>query len=116
MNTSTESLFSGLPGEEFAHAGLEDRAAGRESVAALLMEIAAPRLRTIGCGGPVGRELDAELRLYRLLVRMHGDDAYGQYNALLRRLVSFERALDHRLRQRTVATALMPTSLPANRP
>ena len=34
------------------------------------------------------------IRLFRLLSRTHGDDAFGRYNALLRRLVSFTRALD----------------------
>jgi len=38
------------------------------------------------------------LQLYRLL-RQQGGDAYSRYNALLRELVSFESALDHRCRQ-----------------
>jgi hypothetical protein len=41
---------------------------------------------------------ESERTLYRLL-RREGGDAYPRYNALLRRLVSFERALDHRLRR-----------------
>jgi hypothetical protein len=41
---------------------------------------------------------DAELELYRML-RQTGGDAYSRYNALLRQLVSFERALDRRRRQ-----------------
>jgi hypothetical protein len=34
----------------------------------------------------------AEQRLYRLLADRHGDAAHARYNALVRRLVSFERA------------------------
>jgi hypothetical protein len=35
---------------------------------------------------------DPELRLYNLLAERYGDAAHSKYNALLRRLVSFERA------------------------
>ena len=41
--------------------------------------------------------VEPELQLYRLL-RLEGGDAYSRYNALLRELVSFESALDHRNR------------------
>jgi hypothetical protein len=36
---------------------------------------------------------DAELALYELLGKTE-EDPYGRYNSLLRRLVSFEHALD----------------------
>jgi hypothetical protein len=42
--------------------------------------------------------LEPERELYRLL-REQGGDAYSRYNALLRELVSFESALDHRCRR-----------------
>lgn len=71
--------------------GLADLAEGIESAASLLVSIGAPRLRMIGV--PVGKAFpDAEMRLYRLLARTYGDGAHSQYNALIRRLVSFERA------------------------
>jgi len=38
----------------------------------------------------------AELQLYELLKR-NGDAAYSRYNALLREMISFENALDHRI-------------------
>ncbi|MFM7182014.1 MAG: hypothetical protein ACKO2G_11200, partial [Verrucomicrobiales bacterium] len=38
----------------------------------------------------------AELDLYQLLAS-EGNQAHSRYNALIRELVSFERALDHRL-------------------
>ncbi len=87
-----------LPGGEVVQSGLADLAAGRESVASYLVKIASRRLRS--CGIPVevaGEEaLEADHRLYDLLVREHGDEAYGRYNSLLRELVSFERALEGR--------------------
>ena len=85
-----------LPGGDLITAGMRDVAAGIESVEALLVEIAASRLRESGLPVPAMRPatLDAEIRLHRLLAKTHGDDAYGRYNSLLRRLVSFTRALD----------------------
>jgi hypothetical protein len=44
--------------------------------------------------------LDAEIRLYRLLGEEHGVDAYSQYNAHLRQLSSFCRALEGRMSRR----------------
>ena len=96
------SAIEELPGGDLIQAGLRDAAAGVESVESLLVEIAAARLRESGLPVPAMRPatLDAEIRLHRLLAKTHGDDAYGRYNALLRRLVSFTRALD--------ATAAIP--------
>jgi hypothetical protein len=39
---------------------------------------------------------DAELELYRTLCASGVRDPYGRYNSLLRELVSFEQALEHR--------------------
>ena len=44
------------------------------------------------------RDIDAELDLYHLLSH-EGNHAHSRYNALIRELISFEHALDHRLRQ-----------------
>ena len=90
------SAMEELPGGDLICAGLRDAVAGIESVESLLVEIAASRLRESGLPVPAMRPatLDAEIRLHRLLAKTHGDDAYGRYNALLRRLVSFTRALD----------------------
>ena len=72
--------------------GLEDLAAGRESAEALLVSIGAPKLRSLGLDVPAGFD-DPETRLYLFLARDDEDSAHGRYNALVRRLVSFERAL-----------------------
>jgi hypothetical protein len=93
MTISVDQL-AGLPGEELVRTGLEDIDSGQVTVEACLVSIASPRLRQRGLLS-VGAALvpDAELVLYQLLGKAEGD-AYSRYNSLLRRLVSFERALD----------------------
>jgi hypothetical protein len=81
----------GLPGAELIETGLGDLARGVESTAALLVAIGAPRLRQLGIPVPPG-PADPEHRLYMLLAREDSDSAHSRYNALIRRLVSFERA------------------------
>jgi hypothetical protein len=81
----------GLPGEDLVAAGLTDLAAGRETVEAALVSIGAPRLMALGYH--VARPIpDPERALYEMLAREDPDSAHGKYNALVRRLVSFERA------------------------
>ncbi len=90
-----------LPGSELIREGLGDAHAGVETVNALLVEIAAPRLREFGIRVPEfpSQSLDAEIRLYRRLGAEFAVDAYGQYNSLLRRLTSFNRAMERALRR-----------------
>jgi len=86
-----------LPGGDLVAKGLEDLAGGRESEEALLVSIAAARLRSAGI--PVARSLpDPEHRLYERLAQVDSDSAHSRYNGLLRRLTSFESALDQALR------------------
>jgi hypothetical protein len=80
-----------LPGEELVRQGILDLERGVESQEALLVSIGAPRLRRLGFRVPAPLP-SAEHRLYELLRREHGDAAHSRYNALVRRLVSFERA------------------------
>lgn len=80
-----------LPGAELIEQGLHDLADHVESIASLIVSIGAPRLRALGHDVPTPIA-DAELRLYALLARTHGDGAHSQFNALVRRLVSYERA------------------------
>ena len=91
-------LLTGLPGEELVREGLADLQAGRWTIPACLVVIGLPRMRRAGLvrQEPAALPADAELQLYRML-RQAGGDAYSRYNALLRRLVSFEQALDRRL-------------------
>jgi len=73
--------------------GLADLAAGTESEEALLVSIGAPRLRRSGLDVAEPYP-DAERRLYELLARSNPNAAHSRYNALVRRLVAFERALE----------------------
>lgn len=81
-----------LPGGDLIEAGLNDLSHGLLSVPALLVLIGAPRLRGVGVPVPPAAISDPEHRLYRLLAERAGDAAHARYNALVRRLVSFERA------------------------
>jgi hypothetical protein len=85
-------MDAALPGEELVRQGLTDMASGRHTEAALLVSIGAPRLRRLGLHIPVALS-DPEHRLYARLIEGGPDAAHSRYNALLRRLVSFERAL-----------------------
>lgn len=84
-----------LPAADMIREGLADLAARRESVASYLVQIGSLKMRRCGIDVPVSDEdaLEADHRLYALLGREHGNDAHRRYNALLRELVSFERAL-----------------------
>jgi hypothetical protein len=85
--------MSDLPGADLIETGLADLERGDETVAALLVAIGAPRLRRLGLPVP-DTIADPEERLYRLLARTDDATAHSRYNALIRRLVSFERAAE----------------------
>lgn len=82
-----------LPGADLVRAGLADLESGVESVEALLVSIGAPRLTALGITvrAPLA---NPEHQLYELLSRDDPDSAHSRYNALVRRLVSFERAAE----------------------
>jgi hypothetical protein len=87
-----------LPGANLIQRGVADLGAGRESLEALVVSVGAPRLRSIGIelSTPIP---SPEHKLYLLLAREKGDAAHSAYNALIRRLVSFERAAARLARQ-----------------
>lgn len=83
-----------LPGADLVAAGLRDLTEGRtRTVEALLVTIGAPRLAALGLVVPPGVS-EPEEELYAVLAREHGNGAHNQFNALIGRLVSFERASD----------------------
>ena len=108
----------GLPGAELVCAGLDfleglavdstasaddigDSSASAASgftVEALLVAVGAPRLRRAGLRVPTapGWPAQPELALYEAVAAQNPADAHSRYNALIRRLVSFERALEQR--------------------
>lgn len=83
--------MTALPGAEIVARGLDDLARHEVTTEALLVSIGAPRLRMLGwaVNQPIA---DAEHVLFERLRAEHGDGAHSRYNALVRRLVSFERA------------------------
>ena len=96
MAVTSNNSDAALPGEELVAQGLEDLSANRVTEAALLLEIAAPRLRLLGIDvkghrGPDGES--PEHRLYALLSER--PDAHSRYNALLARIASYARAAEH---------------------
>ena len=83
-----------LPGADLIREGLRDLAAGTESIASLLVLVGAPRLRRLGFDVPEDTPFLPEDRLYAKLAEEDSDSAHSRYNALIRRLVSFERAAE----------------------
>ena len=86
-------ISDALPGADLVREGLADLARGVESVSALLVLIGAPRLRRLGLDVPDAPDFP-EHRLYAKLAEEDSDAAHSRYNALIRRLVSFERAAE----------------------
>ena len=97
---TTDESIGGLPGESLVRQGLADIAAGRHTVQACVIAIARSRFTRAGLLPATASAThdEPERELYRLL-REQGGDAYSRYNSLLRELVSFESALDVRLRR-----------------
>jgi len=88
---SSVNISDALPGAELIRAGFDDLACGVESIPALLVLIGAPRLRELGFDVPDSPKWPED-RLYDLLAAEDSDSAHSRYNALIRKLVSFERA------------------------
>ena len=84
---------SALPAGDLIAAGLRDLESRIESDEALLVSIGAPRLERLGMivFNPLP---DAEHRLYLRLAETDRPSAHSRYNALIRLLVSFERAAE----------------------
>jgi hypothetical protein len=89
--------LSDLPGGDLVAKGLSDLASGRRSAEALLVAIGAARPRRAGVDVPAAADLiqSPEHGLYDLLEARNEATAHGRYNALIRRLVSFESAAEH---------------------
>lgn len=86
--------LTALPGGDLVQEGLADLDRGIESIPALLVSIGAPRLRRIGLPVPETTFSSPERRLYDKLAETDPDSAHSRYNALVRRLVSFENTAE----------------------
>ena len=84
--------LAGLPGGDLIERGLVDLTRGRDTAEALLVAIGGPRLRRLGL--PVPARPTPEHALYQVLAADDPETAHSRYNALIRRLVSFERAAE----------------------
>lgn len=86
-----------LPADDLIAAGIRALQDRQESIASLLVKIRAPKLRSLGGVHvpdiPPAFAVYPEHRLYDLLSADDSDSAHSRYNALIRKLVSFERAL-----------------------
>lgn len=88
-----DNPWGALPGADLVHKGVRDLRAGKVSTESLLVAIGEPELRWLGVAIPdTGPDLP-EHALYAHLAAEDSDTAHARYNALLRRLISFERAL-----------------------
>ena len=86
--------YSIFPGGELIRAGIEDLGKGLDSPGALLVAIGKPRLVRLGLRVPDHPFIFPEKLLYQKLAASDPDGAHSRYNALIRRLVSFERAVE----------------------
>lgn len=91
-----------LPGADLVSSGIEALRRGETSVEALLVMVGASRMRAAGLELPEYPSLphSPEIALYNAIGAEHPADAHSRYNALIRRLVSFERALERLSRHR----------------
>lgn len=87
-------ISTDLPGHDLVSAGIADLAAGRDTEQALLVAMAAPRLRALGIDVPPGGGETPSHRLYDLISNER-EGAHSYYNALVARIVSFARAAEH---------------------
>ncbi len=99
MNVQQDN--GGLPGQELVEQGIADLDQGRISDCSLLVLVAAPRLNRLGISIPGWQELcPYEHQLYDRLAQRLGDGAHSYYNSLLRRIVSYARALEREQSQK----------------
>ncbi len=85
-----------LPGGELISRGLADYAKGHVTPESCLLAVGWSRLQRGGLLMPAKSPVsfpEPEMQLYALL-RSEPGDAYSRYNALLRRLISFEQSLE----------------------
>lgn len=100
----TQDDVRDLPGADLVWEGLQHLLEGRLTTEALLVAIAAPRLIALGIPLPEELPNNPEHELWRLLGEQ-GPDVHSAFNALRRRVVSFQRALEHRVRRWREAAA-----------
>ena len=86
--------YDAFPAGDLIRQGIQDIKEGVESTEALLVAIGRPHLLRLGLSVPELPFRSPEVRLYEYISRTDPDSAHSRYNALIRRLVSFERAVE----------------------
>ncbi len=99
IRADQKELLRDLPCGDTILKGIEDIHNEVISIESCLAAIASPRLVSAGLLEKIITlgSIDSEHTLYSLLAS-HGEQTHSAYNARLQELVSFENALDHRLR------------------
>lgn len=93
MNRKTRQNL--LPGGELVEQGMRDLAGRRVTDLSLLVLIASPRLKRLGHDIPAASvPKPYEHQLYARLEQRLGTGAHSYYNSLIRRVVSYEHALE----------------------
>ena len=84
-----------LPGEELVQQGLADLAQNRVTDCSLLVLIAAPQLKRLGVQIPEQPfPKPYEHELFARIEQRLGVAAHSHYNSLIRRIISYEHALE----------------------
>jgi hypothetical protein len=95
MGVHAQLPIDDLPGADLVVEGIDDLRRGRDTAAAALVRMAAPRLRAVGLDVPqTANGMRPGHRLYELLSSADPATAHGRYNALVARVVSFARAAE----------------------
>jgi len=102
-------LMDQAPGADLIEKGLEDLRRGLVSAEALLVLIGSPRLKRLGLNIPNPENSPAvpEHALYQFLQQQSPRDAYGRYNALIRRLVSYERTAERLTKKERINSSVV---------
>lgn len=87
-----------LPGEDLVAKGIDDLSSNNFSIEALLVMVGSPRLNRLGHAIPLVKHLPSspEHALYQKLESENPKNGHSRYNALIRRLVSYERILERK--------------------
>jgi hypothetical protein len=89
--TMDAEILRALPGGDLVGKGVADLARGEETDEALLVSMASSRLIELGLA--ISSPFDSPReRLYDRLAARDPDAAHSRFNALVRRLVRFQRA------------------------
>lgn len=93
---TTETKLLDFPGAEIVLPGVEDLARDRDTVDAAAVLVAATKLRNAGLNVPERTSTSEEPGHHLFQLLLDGDvlDPHSRYNAILRRVDSFARALE----------------------